>query len=134
MAQDRDSRNGRSDDDMPVPGTPRSSGEWAKATAKSPDDFPEEEMATAEPSESSGEAAVETERETYRREKEAEGRRMAQPARAERDPAWQSKDHLDPKRDSHRPSRSGAAKDAEGQDERDSIDQTITDKGYTETR
>jgi hypothetical protein len=70
----------------------------------------------------------------YLTEKQEEGRRMAEPADAERDPAWQSKDHLDFERSSQKPSRSGAAKDAEGQAERGHIDQIITDKGYTQTR
>ena len=72
-------------------------------------------------------------RRSYRREKPQDRRPMAQPAKAERDPDWESKDHLDPERSAHR-SRSGAATDAEGQDETGAIDQTVTDKGYTERR
>jgi hypothetical protein len=82
------------------------------------------------------EDAAARELEAYRREKQDTGRRMAQRARATRDadwqsPNWQAQDHLDPERSSHRRSRSGAAKDAEGQADTGIIDQTVTDDGNT---
>lgn len=136
MAQDRNDDRAK---DLPHGGAPRSTKEWAKAASRSPDDFPEVEAAMAARAEDRGEdsamaQAAAKELEAYRREKQEERRRTAQPAQAERDPDWQRRDHLDPERSSRRPSRSGAAKDAEGQAERGTIDQMITDKGYTETR
>ncbi len=71
--------------------------------------------------------------EEYRRQKQEEGRRQRGPAKAEQDPMWNRRDHLDLERSS-KVNRSGAAKDAEGQAERGTIDQTITDKGYTQDR
>ena len=67
--------------------------------------------------------------EEYRREKEEERKRQDKPAEAERDPAWQERDHLDPLRD---PKRRRVPPDADGQAERGTVDQTITDKGYTQ--
>ncbi len=71
--------------------------------------------------------------EEYRRQKQEEGRRQRGPAKAEQDPEWNRRDHLDLERSS-KVNRSGAAKDAEGQAERDTIHQTITHKGYTQDR
>jgi hypothetical protein len=72
--------------------------------------------------------------EAYREAKQAEGERRREPARAERDPEWNSQDHLDLTRASDKPSKTGAAKDAIGQAERGAIDQKTTSKGYTETK
>lgn len=121
-----------------TPATPRSARQWAKATLKSSHDFPETEAASAERrTKASGERtgpkeAAEKELEACQREKENERRHTEQPARAQRDPEWQRKDHLDPERDPHRPSRTDAAKEAEGQAERGIIDQINTSKGYTQ--
>jgi hypothetical protein len=65
----------------------------------------------------------------YRREKREERKHQEGAAKAERDPEFQKRDHLDPLRD---PKRRDVPADAEGQAERGTIDQTITDKGYTE--
>jgi hypothetical protein len=73
--------------------------------------------------------------EEYRDEKQAERQRQAAPAAAERDPDWQSKDHLDPERAGDKPGRRrDAPADAEGQAEAGVIDQKVTSKGFTTTR
>lgn len=79
-------------------------------------------------------ATPDRERQEYRAEKEDERKRQEQPAAAEKDAAWQSKDHLDPTRAGNKPNQGDTAPDAVGQAERGSIDQTVTDKGFTQTR
>ena len=69
----------------------------------------------------------------YAAEKQQERQRQAGPAKAEKDPAWQARDHLDLTRAANKPNRD-AAPDAEGQAESGAIDQTVTDKGFTQTR
>ncbi|HEY0523666.1 MAG TPA: hypothetical protein VGD08_09765 [Stellaceae bacterium] len=69
----------------------------------------------------------------YEAEKCGEQARQDRPAQAERDPAWNARDHLDPMRGSHRRDED-AAKDAVGQAEHGVIDQTVTSKGFTNTK
>jgi hypothetical protein len=69
----------------------------------------------------------------YEAEKRRERERQDGPAQAERDPAWNASDHLDPLRGSHRRDED-AAKDAVGQAEHGVIDQTVTSKGFTNTK
>lgn len=70
----------------------------------------------------------------YLDEKRAEEKRVESDAKAEKNPEWDKKRHLDPLRDPRREHKSGEAKDAEGQSRRGHIDQTATSKGYTSTK
>jgi hypothetical protein len=91
-------------------------------------------MAQDDGEKSAIERAAEKELEAYRREKQEERRRLAEPARTDRERDGPAKDHLDPERHARRPGRSGAPKGAEGQAERGAIDRTITDKDTSENR
>jgi hypothetical protein len=132
MGQNRSNERSNKQGEAPPPGTPEPAREWGKETAKSPDDFPGQEAAAAE--QPRRRKSTEPEDEAHRREGREESHPMDRPAPAEHDPAWEGRVHLDPKRDPHGPGPGGAARDAVGQADRGSIDQTITDKGYTETR
>ena len=89
---------------------------------------------THEPATTKNDPAIDHEMQEYIHEKQRERARVEQPAEAERDPAWNNRDHLDPLRTPARETPGADPADAFRQSENGILNQTSTDSGETSTR